>query len=105
VQAGNNGFQLGLYVAGDWNQSDQVGVGPADSLCDASFASARIGELLYDGSPSNSPLTGWAKPLWESAGLTAAPRPGTQFDLCWKASVNPVAPGFTVTAFEYTVGI
>lgn len=116
-------MDLGLYVAGDWTDST---VSPdvkeidiyADGISMANARSSMIGVnaavlALSDlsmgnffGAAGGGALTGlqWARQIWEDAGDTVAPRPGTEYDLCWTAKVEPGHVGTIVTGVYYVFG-
>jgi hypothetical protein len=88
----------GIYVAGDWNVADQDVIDEnayADAV-DMDTGVAPWAEAMGSGVAAANALiiTG---PMWEAAGVSAEPAPGTQYDLVVKAMNDP-AGGSTMEA-------
>jgi hypothetical protein len=103
AMVGSTNFDLTLYQAGDWNLGDQALVGPVDAFTLAlNFTTGSSW-----GSPGLAAATTdyAAKTLWETAGLSSAPRSGTEYDVALTAQVAPAVAGTCTFGFLYTVGI
>ena len=117
--AGGTDYNLGLYVAGDWNSADQAakdvdiyvdGLSMAvarDEMIDpAQVLAGAIGSMFNALGQGANAITGlqWARRVWEDAGDAAEPRPGTEYDLAWTAPTVGTGAGTIVTGILYVAG-
>jgi hypothetical protein len=117
---GGTDYNFGIYNSGDWNSADQAvrdvdiyvdGISMAaarDELIDpAQVLAGSIGSMLNVLGQGAGAITGlqYARQVWEDAGLSAAPTPGTMFDLCWTAPTVGSGAGTIRTTILYTVGV
>ncbi len=120
---GGTAYDLGLYVAGDWNSADQA-VKDVDIYADGiSMATARntlvhndtagaveasLGSrgVILGAVVGGGAITGlqWARQVWQDAGDATAPTPGTEYDLCWTAPTVGTAAGTIITGVMYVMG-
>lgn len=114
--AGGTDYDFGIYTAGDWNLADQA-VKDKDIYVDGvSMATARNTFIHNDTAGAVEASLGSAgavlgavvgggtitgiqrmRPIWQDAGLSAAPMPGTQFDLCWTGNTVGTGAGTILT--------
>lgn len=120
--AGAADSDLGLYVAGDWSDpTTSPAAKRADCYCDgvdltlarnvfaetaAAIGVSSMGNLLGQaiGAPRVPTGIQWGRQVWEDAGDTTAPRPGTEYDLCWTINGDPGSDGSIVTGIYYCFG-
>ena len=120
---GGSDYDLGLYVAGDWNSADQT-VKDKDIYADGiSMATARNTYIHNDTAGAveaslgsrgailgavvgGGAITGiqWVRQVWQDAGDAAEPTPGTQYDLTWTANTVGTGAGTIVTGVLYVKG-
>lgn len=105
ADAGMTDLNVGAYVSGDWTVADQ------------SLVAGTIEDILVDGAnraaattqPVNIYGTGTnaftedkqGLPLWQQLGLSAAPAPGTVYDIAMRSIGNPAGGGTYVAEMEY----
>jgi hypothetical protein len=120
---GGTDYDLGLYVSGPWDAADQT-VKDKDIYADGiSMATARntfvhndtagaveasLGSrgVILGAVVGGGAITGlnWARQVWQDAGDSAAPTPGTTYDLAWTANTVGTGAGTIVTGILYGVG-
>jgi hypothetical protein len=123
-------YDIGLYNAGNWNLADQT-VRDKDIWCDGlTMATARNFGVSVDPSiasralsddvaatgsgqnvlgramASSASITGIQRfrRVWEDAGLSAAPTPGTEFDVCVTANTVGSLAGTIKVAGLFAAG-
>ncbi len=119
---GGTDYDFGIYQSGDWNSADQAVVDKDIYVDGASFATARVFGVSVDpslaarsnsdavaslGSAKNmlgtisggGALTGIQRfrAIWQDAALSAAPVPGTTYDLAWTANTVGTGAGTIIT--------
>lgn len=103
--AGSTENDIGIYTAVDWSAGDGA-VKNVDQLADGiSFASARAtpANLLGSGTNARTAAEG-GNAVWQDAGDSAQPRPGTEYDVCITCVTDPGAAGAILFEIGYTAG-
>jgi hypothetical protein len=96
--------KLGIYQSGDWSQADQS---PKD---DDVFDGSLPLTIVENGASFDPQLIGFVAGvvpslyLWQYAGDTTPPRPGTTYDICLTLTANVAAAGAFVLQLEYCPG-
>jgi hypothetical protein len=93
--AGMTDNDLGIYPSVNWSLADPVAHAPTALFEALDLTVVRQDVLL------TVTATGL---LWEAAGMTAAPRPGTTLDIAMLTNTDPGATSFFHLGFLYAVG-
>lgn len=99
--AGFTAANLGWYVAGDWTVADQTAKAASVYASGLSLAAAIVTptDIMTLSSGAN-----WARQVWQDAGDSAEPTPGTQYDLVVTGTTVGGASGTKVFGIFYTTG-
>lgn len=103
--AGATDNNVGVYTAVDWTAGDGVAKN-VDQFCDGiSFAAARATMTPLLGTGTNARTAAEAaNALWQDAGDSTQPRPGTEYDVVIQAVTDPGAAGAIAFCLVYTSG-
>lgn len=98
---GGTGYTLGLFPATDWSAGDGVALDADCYVASVTMAVAATAPVNATTGVARSTTANLWREVWQDAGVSAAPVPGTEYDLCWVGATVGAADGTIKTLVEY----